>query len=65
MNTKFVYAVVSDDSDIYLEQTYVSILSLRRHNKNAYVVLVIDDSTELTLNQYRSQILKQVSEKIS
>lgn len=64
MNTKFVYAVVSDDSDIYLEQTYVSILSLRRHNKDAYVVLVIDDSTELTLKQHRSQILKLISEKI-
>ena len=64
MNTKFVYAVVSDVSDIYLEQTYVSILSLRKHNKDAFVVLVIDDSTDYTLKQNRSQIVDVINEKI-
>ena len=45
MKTKIVYTVVSDETDIFIEQALLSIFSLRKHNPNAYVELVIDSLT--------------------
>ncbi len=64
MKTKIVYSVVSDYSDIYLEQTIVSIYSLRVHNPNAKVILVVDEQTNDTISGKRAKILEYVSEKI-
>lgn len=64
MKTKIVYAVTSDNSDIYLEQTYVSICSLRRFHPDATVILVVDDKTNNTITGKREYILEVVTEKI-
>jgi hypothetical protein len=42
MKTKIVHVVVSDETDIFLEQALLSIFSLRKHNPNSLVELVID-----------------------
>jgi len=65
MNTKIVYALVSNDNDIYLEQTLVSIYSLRLYNSDAKVILVVDEDTDKTIQGKRSEILKYINEKIS
>lgn len=60
MKTKIVYVVVSDESDIFLEQALLSIYSLRKHNHNTFVELVIDQVTNESLYGKRSEIKKFV-----
>ena len=64
MNTKIVYAVVSNEKDIYLEQTLVSIYSLRLYNSNVNVALVVDEDTDRTIQGKRAEILKYITNKI-
>lgn len=59
---KIVYVLVSDASDFYLEQTYLSLLSLRRYNPSAEVVLVVDKYTQDGLVDERSCLLPLVNE---
>jgi hypothetical protein len=61
MKTKIVYVVVSDETDIYLEQALLSIFSLRKYNPNAYVELVVDKITYNTIIGKRSEIKKYVN----
>lgn len=61
MNTKCVYIVTSDEEDLYLEQTYLSAYSLRHHNPDAEIVLVVDEKTERSLRGVRKEILGTVS----
>ena len=65
MVTKIVYCIVSSESDIYLEQAWVSIYTLRRYNPDAVVVLLVDKGTEATLTGKRAGIRELVSEVIS
>lgn len=64
MNTKIVYAVVSNEKDIFLEQTLLSVYSLRLYNPEAHVILVVDEDTNKTIQGKRSEILKYITEKI-
>lgn len=64
MKTKIVYVVCSNENDFYLEQTIISLYSLRMHNPNAHVVLVTDNFTSETLKGNRKQILNYISEHI-
>lgn len=61
MKTKIVYVVVSDETDIYLEQALMSVFSLRKHNPDVYVELVVDQVTNKTINGKRSEIKKYVN----
>ena len=61
MKTKIVYVVVSDETDIYLEQALLSIYSLRKYNPDAYVELVVDGVTYNTIIGKRSEIKKYVN----
>lgn len=63
MKTKIAYVLVSDESDTYLEQTIISLYSLRLYNPNVTVVLVVDDITDLTIKGKRCKILEYISEK--
>lgn len=65
MVTKIVYCIVSSESDIYLEQAWVSIYTLRRYNPDAVVVLLVDKCTEATLTGKRAGIRELVSEVIA
>ncbi len=59
---KFLYILVSNENDIYYEQTLVSVTSLRHHNPNAFISLVVDDRTAENLVGFRSSIKEQVQE---
>ena len=67
MNTKIVYVVVSSQSDIYLEQAWASVWSLKYYNPDAHVTFVVDDKTETSIknNKGRSNVLKFIDELLS
>ena len=65
MKTKIVYCIVSNDEDIYLEQAWVSIYTLRRHNPDAEVILLVDKDTESTLTGKRGGIRELVTEVVA
>jgi hypothetical protein len=64
MKTKIVYVVTSDETDVYLEQALLSVFSLRKHNPNAYVELVVDQDTDATITGKRGEILKYIDNKV-
>ena len=64
MRTKIVYVLTSTPDDIYLEQTFLSIYSLKRYNPQAHVVLLLDNSTAEGLVGKRASILELISEKV-
>ena len=64
MKTKIVYALTSDNTDFCLEQTYVSICTLRKYHPTDYVGLVVDEITDNTIIGKRSYILDVITEKI-
>lgn len=64
MNTKIIYVVSSDETDVYLEQALLSVFSLRKHNPNAYVELVVDQDTNATISGKRGEILKYIDNKV-
>ncbi|MFR8963873.1 MAG: glycosyltransferase [Bacteroides uniformis] len=64
MRTKILYVLVSDEYDIYLEQTFLSIYSLRLYMPDVHVTLLIDDSTSETMVGGRESILEYVTENI-
>jgi len=60
---KFLYILVSEEKDIYYEQTLVSVLSLRHYNPDAFVSLLVDDKTDKNLvGNFRAQIKDLVDE---
>lgn len=63
MKTKIVYVLTSDESDIYLEQTLLSVFSLRMHNREAFVELVVDKCSDEALVNKRAEILKYIDFK--
>lgn len=65
MRTKIVYCIVSNDKDIYLEQAWVSIYTLRKHNPDAEVILLVDKGTEATLTGKRAGIRELVTEVVA
>ena len=65
MKTKIVYCIVSNDNDIYLEQAWVSIYTLRKHNPDADVILLVDKGTESTLTGKRGGIRELVTEVVA
>ena len=59
---KYLYVLVSDDSDYYLEQALLSITSLRLQMPNAFISLLVDDITGANFSGKRGEILKLVNE---
>lgn len=59
---KFLYTLVSNEKDIYYEQTLVSVISLRHHNPDAFISLAVDGETDETLTGFRGAIKKLVNE---
>lgn len=64
MDTKVLYVLVSKDSDIFLEQTILSITSLRRTNNDVTVSVLMDDVTRKSLVGVRSKLLELIDEPI-
>lgn len=61
---KVVYILVSSDNDLYLEQLWVSLYSLRIYNPTVEVVLLMDDATVKTLESNRSKIREYINKEI-
>lgn len=61
MKTKIVYILVSDNTDVYLEQALISVYSLRKYNPDTFVELVVDKETNATLINGRAQIKNYVT----
>lgn len=64
MKTQIVYVVVSDTSDYYLEQTLLSIYSLRLYHKETRVFLVVDEPTNNSITERRAEIRSYADEII-
>ena len=65
MKTKFVYVVVSTPDDIYLEQAYISMFSLKHHMPDAHIVLLTDTLTSDTFTGIRKEEVRYADEIIS
>jgi hypothetical protein len=59
---KYVYILVSNESDYYYEQALMSMTSLKMHTPNGFISLLIDDVTEKTFTGKRKDILAIVDE---
>jgi len=59
---KYVYVLTSSEKDIYYEQFYLSLASLRLYNPDAEVIAFIDDKTKQSLTGKRSKYEKLLSE---
>jgi len=62
---KYVYVLTSSENDLYYEQFFLSITSLRLHNPEAIIVVLIDSNTKKGLINKRSGYVKFVSEAIT
>lgn len=65
MKTKIVYVLVSSSQDIYLEQAYISMFSIKYYMPDAHIVLLTDKQTESTFTNIRKNELKYADEIIS
>ena len=61
MGIKYIYVLVSDEGDFYLEQALISIYSLRFYNRDCFIELVIDKDTASSLVGSRSKIRSYVT----
>lgn len=64
MKTKIVYVVVSNGKDTYLEQAFLSLVSLKEHNPDAVSCLVVDGNTNQVIPKLKYNILSYVCELI-
>lgn len=62
---KYVYVLVSGTQDLYYEQCLMSVFSLRRHMKDAEIIILTDKETEKTFSGKRNIILQYATEVIS
>lgn len=62
MKTKIVYVLVSSPDDLYLEQTFVSVFTMKYHNPDAQITLLVDEATGNTLVDKRANIFQYITE---
>lgn len=63
--TKFVYVLVSSSSDIYLEQAYISMFSLKYFMPDAIIVLLTDSATVKSFTGIREKEIQYADEIIA
>lgn len=59
---KYLYVLTSNEDDLYYEQMYLSIISLRLYNPAAYIVILTDEITFNTLKGQRKELINIVEE---
>ena len=62
---KCVYVLTSSKNDLYYEQFLLSIASLRLHNHNAHITVLIDSKTKEGLVKERSGYEQYISETVT
>lgn len=65
MKTHFVYVLTSTENDIYLEQAYVSMCSLKHYMPDAHIVLLTDTTTQSTFTGIREKEIRFADEIIA
>lgn len=53
MKTKIVYSLIASENDLFLEECWVSIYSLRIFHPEACVVLLVDEPTKQYIDKFR------------
>lgn len=61
INTKIVYVLSSGNADFYLEETWMSIISLRKYHPEAIVEIVADQDTCASFVGYREKFTSLVN----
>lgn len=64
MRTKVVYVLISSENDIYLEQLWVSLFSLKHHNPKVYSVVVADKDTASRINDANHCGLRELIDEV-
>ncbi len=64
MKTKLLYVLVSDCSDVYLEQAHISICSAKYYMPDCHVTLLVDDKTDSAMDDNRKKIVQNVDEYV-
>ena len=64
MKAIIVYVLTSSPSDIYLEQAFVSMYSLKHHMPEAHIVMLTDSVTEKSFTGVRKTEIKYVDEMV-
>lgn len=62
MRIKYIYCLISTPKDIYYEQVFISVTSLKMHNPNAFVTLFADKETIDSIKDRKADIRKIVDE---
>ncbi|MDE6633418.1 MAG: hypothetical protein K2K23_10505 [Muribaculaceae bacterium] len=62
MKTKLLYVIVSDESDIYLEQGYVSMFSAKMHMPECHITILTDVKTSSSFKGIRKEEIKYADE---
>lgn len=65
MKTKIVYVLTFDESNFHFEQAMISVYSARKHNPNAEILIITDNSSEEKIQGSRSEIRKYVTDILS
>lgn len=64
MRTKVLYVLVSNENDIFWEQTFLSIQSLLRTNGSTNITVLMDNLTYYGLKDKRAVLLSLISEPV-
>lgn len=64
MKTKIVYVIVSNKDHVYVEQLYISLVSLKIHSPNSSPSVVVDRSTEIVIKESSLDILSYIDDLI-
>ena len=64
MRTKIVYVTVSNGKDNYLEQLYMSLVSLKMHNPNSHSSVVVDRITEKVISKVNYDLKSYIDDLI-
>ena len=65
MQPKIVYVLISSDNDIYLEQAYISMFSVKYHMPDSHITLLTDKTTEFSFTNNRRKEIVYANEIIS
>ena len=65
MKTKIVYVLCSNENDNFLEQVILSAYSLKLHNADSTVCLVVDDKTQDAMAGDRLNVKKYIDKLVS
>lgn len=65
MQPKLLYVLISSNNDIYLEQAYISMFSVKYHMPDSHITLLTDKATESSFTDNRRKEIVYADEIIS